>query len=190
MTVTTRTGAGLAALLLALAMAGGASAQQGQMPHRGDMPQQDAMPHQGQMPGGGPGMGMGRGWRGGEEHREARHARRAQRFIEFYDTNGDGKVTLDEIVADQARLIGAIDVDGDKTLSVAEVKRRGRLLRMWRTTTLFDLLDANGDGKLSAEEVSAPTKRWFKRYDTNGDGVMEASELPERRWRGHRGRGR
>lgn len=173
-----RTGAGLAALLIAFGAATVASAQQGQMQRGGPMGPQGAMPHERGM--GGPGMGP-------EDRAARRQERRAQRFIEFYDTNGDGKATLDEIVADQARLFGAIDVDGDKTLSVAEVKRRGRLLRMRRTTTLFDLLDANGDGKLTADEVSAPTRRWFKRYDTNANGVMEADELPQHRWRG-RGR--
>jgi len=107
-----------------------------------------------------------------------------QRFMELFDTNNDGKVSLDEIMADQGRLFGAIDIDGDKKLSIDEIRRRGRLLQMWRTTTLFDLLDTNGDGVLTIAEINGPTQRWFKRYDANGDGVLEPNEIPDRsqRW--------
>ncbi len=116
-------------------------------------------------------------------------SRHVERMLWLYDTNGDGKITLAEINADQARMFTALDVDGNKSMAVDEIRRRGRSLLIFRTTTLFDLLDANGDGKLSVVEVQAPSKRWFKRYDKNGDGVMEASEIPKRRWqRGGRGR--
>ena len=112
----------------------------------------------------------------------------AERMMLLYDTNGDGKITLVEINADQARMFTALDVDGDKSMAVDEIRRRGRSLLIFRTTTLFDLLDANGDGTLSVAEVQAPSKRWFKRYDKNGDGVMEANEIPKRRrHRGGRG---
>lgn len=117
------------------------------------------------------------------------HAKqRAAHFVEYFDTSGDGKITLKEITEDHGRLFGAVDVNGDNALSVDEFRRRGRLFRTFSTTSLFDLLDANGDGKLTVEEISGPSKKWFKRYDKNGDGVMEANELPERRWR--RGRRR
>ncbi len=184
MTCLSKKGAGLAALLIALGTATGAAAQQSQMP-MGQM--QGVQLPMGQMSGAQMPMAQGM-TTGAPDHRAARQSRRAQRFIEFYDTDGDGKATLDEIVADQGRLFGAIDSDGDKSLSVAEVKRRGRLLRMRRTTTLFDLLDADGDGKLTQAEVSAPTRRWFKRYDANGNGEMEATELPQHRGRGRGGR--
>lgn len=184
MTCLSNKGAALAALLIALGTATGAAAQQSQMPME---QMQGVQLPMGQMSGAQMPMGQGMTM-GARDHRAQSQTRRAQRFIEFYDANGDGKATLDEIVADQGRLFGAIDTDGDKALSVAEVKRRGRLLRMRRTTTLFDLLDANGDGRLTQTEISAPTRRWFKRYDANGNGEMEASELPQRRWHGRRGR--
>jgi Ca2+-binding EF-hand superfamily protein len=137
-------------------------------------------PHMGgQQMGSGPHMS---GAQMGAHHR----SRHAERMLRLFDTNGDGKITLAEINADQARMFTALDVDGDKSMSVDEIRRRGRSLQIFRTTTLFDLLDANGDGKLSVAEVQAPSKRWFKRYDENGDGVMEASEIPQRH--GHRGR--
>jgi Ca2+-binding EF-hand superfamily protein len=117
------------------------------------------------------------------------HAKqRAVRFIDYFDTDGDGKATIKEIASDHARLFGAVDVNGDNALSVEEFRRRGRLFRTYATTSLFDLLDANGDGKLTVKEITAPSEKWFKRYDKNGNGVMEADELPNRRW--GRGRGR
>ena len=100
------------------------------------------------------------------------------RFVGLLDTDGDGKVSLAEIAAEQSRLLGAADVDGDGKLSVAEFRRRGHLFQSLRATTLFDLLDANGDGELSIEEISEPSKRWFLRYDADGDGKLEEQELP------------
>lgn len=115
-------------------------------------------------------------------------SRHHERMMHLYDTNDDSKLTIAEINGDQARMFTAMDIDGDKSLSVDELKRRGRSLQIFRTTTIFDLLDVNGDGKLSVAEVNAPSKRWFKRYDANKDGTMEASELPAGRYHGRRGR--
>ena len=116
--------------------------------------------------------------------------RHAERMMLLYDLNGDGKITIAEINTDQARIFTALDVNDDKKMSVEEIKRRGRSLQIFRTTTLFDLLDANGDGTLSVTEVQAPSKRWFKRYDLNGNGVMESDEIPVGRRRGGRHGGR
>ena len=121
----------------------------------------------------------------------ARHqSRRAERMTRLYDTDGDGKITIAEINSDQARMFTALDVNGDKSMSVDEIRRRGRSLQIFRTTTLFDLLDTNGDSKLSVAEIQAPSKRWFKRYDKNGNGIMEADEIPEAHRRGGRRGGR
>jgi Ca2+-binding EF-hand superfamily protein len=108
------------------------------------------------------------------------------RFMRIYDLNRDGRVSPAEIARDQALLFSALDIDGDKTLSVDEMRRRGRTLQIFRSTTIFDMLDTNGDGKLSLQELQAPSQRWFKRYDKNGDGVMEISEVPNRPGRRYR----
>lgn len=100
------------------------------------------------------------------------------RTFRLLDTNGDGKVSLDEINAEQTRLIGAADVDGDGKLSVDEFRRRGWWFQKLHTTTLFDLMDANGDQTLSAEEITSPSARWFKRYDKDSDGGVTPAEVP------------
>ena len=103
---------------------------------------------------------------------------RTERYIELFDTDGSGTVSLEEIVQEQGRLILATDVDGDGKLSVEEFRRRGHLFQMLRATSVFDMLDANGDRELTAEEIAAPTQRWFSRYDANSDGGLDADEIP------------
>ncbi len=115
--------------------------------------------------------------------------RHASHFVRIYDTDGNGTVSMDEIRAEQKRILGAVDVDGNGALSVEEFRRRGRLIQSLRTTTLFDMLDTDGDRKITADELAAPSARWFARYDVNGDGAMAAEELPRRRWH-RRGGGR
>lgn len=112
------------------------------------------------------------------------------RSFRMLDTNGDGKVTVAEITAEQERLLGAADLDGDGKLSVDEFRRRGWWFQQLQTTTLFDLMDTNGDRTLTAEEIASPTARWFKRYDANADGGMTVDEVPhwQRHGRGKRGR--
>ena len=140
-------------------MPGGPGAPGARAPHMGGQTMGEQQMHGGQM---------------GAHHQ----SRRAERMKRLYDTDGDGKVTLAEINADQARMFTALDVDGDKSMSVDEIRRRGRSLQIFRTTTLFDLLDTNGDGKLSVAEIQAPSKRWFKRYDKNANGILEDDENP------------
>ncbi len=113
--------------------------------------------------------------------------RQTPRTFTILDADGNDKVTLDEIFAEQKRLISASDLDGDGKLSVMEFRRRGWWFQRLRTTTLFDLMDANGDLSLTADEIAAPSARWFKRYDADADGNVTVEELPKRK-RGKRRR--
>ena len=112
--------------------------------------------------------------RGPHEHAD----RLVERFIDLFDTDQSGTVSLDEITAEEGRLFVATDVDGDGALSVDEFRRRGHLFQQLRATTLFDMMDINGDLVLSQDEITAPSARWFGRYDLNGDGAMDAEEVP------------
>jgi len=108
---------------------------------------------------------------------------RESRLMRLLDTDGDGRISIEEIIAEQERLLRAADVDGDGVLSVEEFRRRGRWFQQLSTTTLFDLMDADGDQMLTQEEIAAPSRRWLSRYDQDGDQALDADELPRRRWR-------
>ena len=114
--------------------------------------------------------------------------RAVERMMGLLDTDGDSRIGAAEVAAEQQRLLRAADLDGDGKLSVAEFKRRGRWFLSMRTTSLFDLLDGDGDQHLTLEEIRAPSRRWMKRYDANDDGAIEASELPRRPWQRKRRR--
>lgn len=113
--------------------------------------------------------------------REDGQSRGPTRAVQLLDTDGDGKIGLAEIRAEQGRLVGAADVDGDGKLSVDEFRRRGTLFMRLGTTSYFDLLDADGDRFLTVEEIAQPSQRWFSRYDANSDGMLDNEEVPHRR---------
>jgi len=109
------------------------------------------------------------------------------RTFNLLDTDGDGKISLTKIRAEQARLIATADLDGDGKLSVHEFRRRGWWFQKQQTTTLFDLMDANGDQVLTADEIANPSARWFKRYDKDADGGITTREVQHFK---HSGRGK
>lgn len=103
-------------------------------------------------------------------------ADKAQAMLTRFDTNKDGVVTMDEVVAraDARFMQGDLDKDGkitraelDTVLSKAPEKKRIKLMKRY---------DLNQDGAITKAEVEERAKKRFARYDGDKDGKVTKAE--------------
>jgi Ca2+-binding EF-hand superfamily protein len=106
------------------------------------------------------------------------------------DTNGDGKITAEETPERAKELVRRADADGDGIVTKDEFVKVAAQLRdrlglppgtvpgqpAFPPDRLFTTLDADGDGKISAEEMSAAATA-LKKLDRNGDGAISREEV-------------
>jgi EF hand len=120
------------------------------------------------------------------------------------DANGDGALTLAEFQASFAARFSKADTNADSMLDAAEFAAgmpagRGGERSTWRmqhwkahmderrerwAERLFARFDANGDGAIAAEEISARSAKIFALFDNNNDGTLTLAEMPHQG--GHR----
>ena len=86
------------------------------------------------------------------------------------DADGDGKLYLKEVLA-YVRTQKVLKEKASACCLTLSVSDQGR--------GLFDLLDTNGDGRLSVREMRNAIKL-IDRLDRNGDGKIETGEIPRR----------
>jgi Ca2+-binding EF-hand superfamily protein len=89
-------------------------------------------------------------WKAGQEARFKR-----------LDTNGDGKLTQDELFA-RTPAVGNSVLPSDRQVE--------------RQSSYFQRLDANKDGVVTLEEFMAQADRNFARCDVNKDGKTDTAE--------------
>ena len=135
-------------------------------------------------------MLMQRGGPGPDGRPDMRYAE--QRFNEL-DTNKDGKLTEDEIPQQQreafSQALSRLDDDGDKAITkeqfprvfMAMMAQRGRPpfgpgVGAMPPMAVLRVLDGNGDGELSKEELENATKS-LATLDKNGDGALSREEM-------------
>jgi Ca2+-binding EF-hand superfamily protein len=103
-------------------------------------------------------------------------------MLEKMDRNGDGRISLDEYLAEAGAHFKAIDGAGKGSIDAADIASSpaavARIDR--RAERIVSRLDSAGAGYVTADEFGAAARKRFARLDRNGDGKLSADELGTR----------
>ena len=98
-----------------------------------------------------------------------------------FDADGDGIITLEEVMAVRGDRFAVFDADGDGVLSQAEMEAGRTAMMGERVSARIADLDGDGDGALTEDEFLAEAGRRaaerFAALDADDDGVVTADEM-------------
>ncbi len=117
-------------------------------------------------------------------------------FVEAWDLNGDGHVSLEDAREQRANVFAMFDANEDGVMDASEFAtfaehraedakdhgEAGGEAAMERRRKMGEGMglafnDANGDGKVTLEEFIAGTEAWLALIDRNGDGKVDLSDF-------------
>ena len=117
-------------------------------------------------------------------------------FVENFDINGDGQVTLAEVQEKRGEIFYMLDQDEDGTLSGAEYDLFDETRAADHEQENADgnghgngdqgegmareETDLNGNGEVTEQEFLDATQAWFTRKDRNNDGVITTADFGPR----------
>lgn len=122
----------------------------------------------------------------------ARDGAQSRPDFDTMDRDGNGEISQSELTEMGQERFRANDTNGDGQLDRAEMEAAAAKRTEARIERVLARLDANKDGTLSLEEMSArhDTGRMFKRLDSDGNGTVSKAEFEAGRekMRGHHNR--
>ncbi|MDQ7079540.1 MAG: EF-hand domain-containing protein [Paracoccaceae bacterium] len=113
-------------------------------------------------------------------------------FIENWDLDGNGAVTLAELTERRSDIFASFDQNDDGRLSAEEYvafdearasdvaengDKKGKGEKRMQKGMQMDFNDVNGDGYVSRQEFLDRTAAWLKIIDRNGDGQVTAADF-------------
>jgi Ca2+-binding EF-hand superfamily protein len=113
-----------------------------------------------------------------------RRAQFAQKHFDKLDANHDGIVSLDEYLAAATTMYQKLDTQGNGKVTAEELAASPRTLKRdeRRAQHQVKRLDTNGDGVVSQDEYLVAAKTRFGKLDKNADGFIDADEMPAHHW--------
>lgn len=100
-------------------------------------------------------------------------------FLKSADANGDGVITREECRDWRVARFDQLDRNKDGVISREDFPRFSMLPKKYKESLneMIRSADANGDGKVTREELRAAPSRIFDRLDTNNDGKLDRDEI-------------
>jgi Ca2+-binding EF-hand superfamily protein len=110
----------------------------------------------------------------------SRGDRMAQHILARVDTDKDGKISKAEFDTESTALFKLLEKKSDGKIASDEVPARH-----WGKGPQFGMMDTDKDGKVTKAEFTAAEDQMFQKLDENGDGVITADEMQAGHHRHH-----